>query len=111
MLRRSIRWVVLAALAVVSGACGDDGQPAATRDLDGRALFLGGTRPACADCHVLRDAGSTSEVGPSLDDSLAPAWFIAQVIRDGVGIMPAFDGQLTDAEIDELARYVESVSG
>jgi cytochrome c6 len=111
MLRRTTRWMALAALVAGLVACGDDGEPGATRDLDGRALFVGGTRPACADCHVLSDAGSTSEIGPSLDDSLAPDWFIAQVIRDGVGIMPAFDSQLSDAEIDELARYVESVSG
>jgi cytochrome c6 len=111
MLRRTARSVALVALAAALVACGDDGNPAATRELDGRALFLAGTRPACADCHVLSDAGSTSEVGPPLDDSLAPDWFIAQVIRDGVGIMPAFEGQLSDDEIDELARYVESVSG
>lgn len=111
MLRRTIRWVVLAALVAGPVACGDDGDPGASRDLDGRELFLRGTRPACADCHVLSDAGSTSEVGPSLDGNLAPDWFLAQVIRDGVGIMPAFDGQLSDAEIEELSRYVAAVSG
>jgi cytochrome c6 len=36
---------------------------------------------------------------------------VATALRNGVGMMPAYKGQLTDAQITTLARYVAQVSG
>jgi cytochrome c2 len=38
----------------------------------GKELFLkNGSKPACASCHALADAGSTAKVGPNLDTAFA----------------------------------------
>ena len=65
----------------------------------------------CAQCHTLRAAGSTGQVGPNLDD-LAPdkATVKAQVTNGGAG-MPSFVDVLTDAQIDAVAAYVADSAG
>ncbi|CAA0123356.1 Cytochrome c6 [Halioglobus japonicus] len=78
--------------------------------LAGKALFESGTQPGCGVCHTLADAGSTGAVGPNLD-SLSPS--IAQLqtaINNGVGVMPAFGGQLSQDEIAALAAYVNEAT-
>lgn len=56
----------------------------------------------CAGCH---DADGSGGSGPDLrgEDDVSG---IAEQIREGGGSMPAFAGELTDAQIDELAAYV-----
>ncbi|NIR96570.1 MAG: cytochrome c, partial [Gammaproteobacteria bacterium] len=62
---------------------------------------------SCGVCHVLGDAGGTGHIGPSLDGNAAmDVEFIAARINNGQGAMPGFGGQMTDEEIDLLARYV-----
>ena len=70
----------------------------------GRALF---NNYSCSACHVLADAGASGAVGPSLDNNprLTRAHSV-DVITNGQGPMPAFAGQLTDAEIGTLADYL-----
>jgi len=78
--------------------------------LAGKALFSSGTQPGCGVCHTLADAGSTGAVGPNLD-SIDPG--IAQLeaaIKNGVGVMPAFGGQLSASEIAALAAYVKEAT-
>ena len=81
-------------------------QPAASPALRtaGRALF---NNYSCSACHVLADAGASGAVGPSLDNNprLTRAHSV-DVITNGQGPMPAFAGQLTDAEIGTLADYL-----
>ncbi|MEJ8824506.1 cytochrome c [Variovorax humicola] len=78
---------------------------------EGRQIFKGGAAsvPACALCHTLKDAGSTGQIGPDLDDLKPDAARIARVIRSGMGAMPAFTA-LTDAQVTALARYVSTVT-
>jgi mono/diheme cytochrome c family protein len=62
----------------------------------------------CAMCHVLKSAGSTGEIGPNLD-MLKPS--LAQIIyavKNGIGVMPAWEGILTTEEIDAVAYYIFS---
>ena len=83
--------------------------PAATVDAGaGRRLFVD---QACGACHILADAGGAGAVGPSLDRNprLTLAYAI-DVIANGSGAMPAFSGQMTDAEIPTLAAYVVQAS-
>lgn len=77
----------------------------------GKALFVNGAVPACAVCHTLKDAGTTGEVGPALDELKPSADRVAAALRNGVGLMPSYKDSLTDTQIRAIARYVASVSG
>ena len=77
----------------------------------GKALFVNGAVPACAVCHTLKDAGTTGEVGPVLDELKPSADRVAAALRNGVGLMPSYKDSLTDTQIRAIARYVASVSG
>lgn len=77
----------------------------------GRRLFTTGAQPACATCHALKDAGSEGAIGPALDELKPDAQRVATAVRNGIGAMPAFQGRLSDAEIDALAKYVAAVAG
>ena len=119
--------LVVLALAAAFGlaACGDTvGYSEGSGDrIRGKELFVQG----CGSCHVLRDAGTTGDIGPDLDfaflqsrrDGLGEET-IQQVVRDQIAYpvttpstgapgMPAdiFTGQ--DAE--DVASYVASVAG
>ena len=75
----------------------------------GKAVFTAN----CGACHTLKDAGTAGTVGPNLDQSTKAkdaAAVVAQV-TNGRGLMPAFKGKLSDADIANVAAYVASVSG
>ena len=78
----------------------------------GREVFLDLAEPQCAVCHTLADAGSAGEIGPDLD-TLADldAARVHAAVRQGVGVMPAYEGVLTPEQIDAVATYVSTVSG
>jgi cytochrome c oxidase subunit II len=86
---------------------------------DGAQLF---TSQGCGSCHAFEPAGSTAEVGPSLDNLEADARRagqpLGQYVRDSIlkpneyvvpgyreGVMPPFDG-LTQEQIDALVQYL-----
>ncbi|GIX27934.1 MAG: hypothetical protein KatS3mg123_1815 [Burkholderiales bacterium] len=69
-------------------------------------------RPApCAVCHTLRDAGASAEIGPNLDELKPDAQRVAAAVKNGIGIMPAFGGSLTQEQIQAVAFYVARASG
>jgi cytochrome c551 len=74
---------------------------------DPQALFAAN----CGSCHELAAAGTQGQIGPSLDESQLDVAAIAQQITNGGGGMPAFRGQLTDEQIQALARYVSENRG
>lgn len=76
----------------------------------GRALFLKATTPACAVCHTLADAGAAGTIGPNLDELKPDANRVTQAVRNGIGVMPAFDA-LSDEQVQALAKYVSGVTG
>jgi mono/diheme cytochrome c family protein len=90
-------WAALAGLLLVL--------PAAQADDEGRKLF-GSVTPSCAVCHSLKDAGAAGQIGPSLDELKPDAARVAKALKAGIGQMPAFT-QLTEEQIQALARYVE----
>ena len=71
---------------------------------DGAAVFS----EACATCHTFEPAGSSGTIGPPLDGIDLSKDEIATQVRNGGGGMPAFEGQLSDAEIDAVSDFVES---
>ena len=66
----------------------------------------------CGSCHVLAAADTNGTVGPNLDE-LKPQQQAAQKqIENGGGGMPPFNGQLSDEQIQALAKFVaESTRG
>jgi mono/diheme cytochrome c family protein len=74
----------------------------------GKAVFA---KAGCGGCHTLKDAGTSGNVGPNLDQLKPTKDRVAHQVTVGGGAMPAFKGQLTDAEIQEVAAYVSSVAG
>ncbi len=73
----------------------------------GRELF---NTWSCSACHTLSDAGSSGAVGPSLDNPSLTHDFIVNRVTNGSGPMPSFGGQISEAEIGELADYIVAVN-
>jgi mono/diheme cytochrome c family protein len=69
---------------------------------DPKALFTSN----CAGCHTFAAAGTNGTVGPNLDQISPTADRIAEQIQNGGGGMPPFEGQLTDEQIQALAKFV-----
>jgi mono/diheme cytochrome c family protein len=69
----------------------------------GKAVF---TSAGCSGCHTLKAANATGTVGPNLD-TLKPAYErIVTQVENGGGAMPPFKGQLSDAQIHNVAAFV-----
>jgi mono/diheme cytochrome c family protein len=83
---------------------GGGGSPTAA----GKQVFVSA---GCGGCHTLKDAGSTGNVGPNLDQLKPSAATVDHQVQVGGGAMPAFKGQLTPAQIQAVAAYVSSVAG
>ncbi|MGH3022472.1 MAG: c-type cytochrome [Gaiellaceae bacterium] len=65
----------------------------------------------CGSCHVLEEAGTTGTVGPNLDESTVDAAAAAEQITNGGGGMPAFSGQLSEEQIQDVAAFVVASQG
>jgi mono/diheme cytochrome c family protein len=84
---------------------------AAQGDELGRKVFMELAQPPCHLCHTLKAAGAEGTVGPSLDELKPDLEKALQAVRNGVGIMPAFNDKLTAEQISAVARYVAKVAG
>ncbi len=95
--------------AYVAANAGKQGfaEAQAVSGTNGKQIFI----TKCGGCHTLKDAGTSGNQGPNLD-LLKPSFERAksQVIKGG-GIMPAFKGVLTDAQINAVAKYVADHAG
>jgi len=70
----------------------------------GRELF---GNWSCNSCHALADAKAEGHVGPAFDGNAnLTVAFVKDRVTNGQGAMPAFGGQMTDAEIDTIAEYI-----
>jgi mono/diheme cytochrome c family protein len=81
--------------------------PAAAKS-SGETVFASA---GCGGCHTLAAAGATGSIGPNLDDLKPDAATVATVVTDGQGGMPAFGGDLSEAEIQAVADYVAASAG
>ena len=70
----------------------------------GKDVFL--NKAVCSTCHTLADAGSNSQIGPNLNEIRPDKITIINVVTHGIGVMPAYEYQLTSEEIDAVAHYV-----
>ena len=60
----------------------------------------------CGACHALADAGSNGAVGPNLDEAKPSAELVVERVTNGMGAMPAFDAELDEKQIADVAAYV-----
>jgi mono/diheme cytochrome c family protein len=115
MLRVIAVLLLVLALGLGAVACGEDednGTDTATETTTdetngettaaGRTIFVDN----CGSCHTLADAGTSGTIGPALDGTSLSEDAIETQVRNGGGAMPAFEGDLSDDEIADVAAYV-----
>ncbi len=74
---------------------------------EGKSIFVSN----CGSCHTLAAAGTSGTIGPNLDDAKPSEALVKERDTNGKGVMPAFKGKLTDAQIDAVAKYVSQNAG
>ena len=75
---------------------------------DGKSIFASA---GCAGCHTLAAAGSTGNVGPNLDEAKPSLDLAVDRVTNGQGGMPSFKGQLSDEQIQAVAKFVAENAG
>ncbi len=65
----------------------------------------------CGSCHTFAPAGSSSTVGPNLDETTLDAPAVAAIVRDGRGAMPPFGDRLDEEQIELVAAFVAGADG
>jgi mono/diheme cytochrome c family protein len=98
--------------AYVAANAGTNGYPKpvnfASFGTDGEKIFKGA---GCAGCHTLSAAGATGTRGPNLDQLKPAEARVVRQVTNGGGTMPAFQGKLSPAQIQAVAKYVSSSAG
>ena len=72
----------------------------------GKDVFL--NKAVCSTCHTLADAGSNGQIGPNLNEIRPDKMTIINVVNNGIGVMPAYEDELTIEEIEAVAHYVST---
>ena len=72
----------------------------------GKNIFL--EKGNCAMCHTLLDAGSDANIGPNLNEIRPDIMRVIVAVTNGIGVMPAYQGELTLEEIEAVAHYVSA---
>jgi cbb3-type cytochrome c oxidase subunit III len=98
---------VAAYVASVAGTGNANAPSPSQLGTDGKKIF----QAECASCHTLKDAGTNGTIGPNLDQLKPPQPIVQHQVEVGGGVMPAFKGKLSDAQITAVAKYVSSVAG
>ena len=62
----------------------------------------------CGTCHILQAAKSTGDIGPNLDQLKPSLDQIIYAVTNGIGVMQAWKGILSQKEIEAVAYYVFS---
>ena len=70
----------------------------------GKRIFLEDGN--CATCHTLEDANSIGNIGPNLNVIKPDISRVLMAVTNGIGVMPAYQGQLSAEEINAVAEYV-----
>ena len=105
--------VVLAVLVLAPGIFESDDKPSTNAGNqtaaapDGKKIFSAN----CAGCHTLAAADTNGKVGPNLDELKPDAATVKNIVTNGGGGMPSFDGDLDDAEIAAVAEFVSTSAG
>ena len=97
---------VAAYVASVAGmpVQGGGGQKQAS---DGKTIFT----DKCGGCHTLAAAGTSGTIGPNLDQLKPDLRAAIEQVTNGGGGMPAFKDQLSEKQIEAVAKYVSENAG
>ena len=98
---------VAAYVASAAGVNGAEPKPAGSKATDGKTIFS----TNCASCHTLKAAGASGTIGPNLDQLKPPLARVKTQVINGGGVMPAFKGKLTDAQIAAVSKFVADNAG
>tara|TARA_B100002052_G_C15773025_1_gene547868 strand:+ start:63 stop:374 length:312 start_codon:yes stop_codon:yes gene_type:complete len=74
----------------------------------GKDIFL--NSGMCGSCHSLKDAETNGNLGPNLNEIKPDIGRVINAVTNGIGVMPAFLGVLSDKEIKAVAYYVSESS-
>jgi len=74
----------------------------------GKDVFLNAGN--CGACHSLKNAGAIANVGPNLNEIKPDIGRVITAVTNGIGVMPAFLGILSEEEINSVAYYVSESS-
>jgi cytochrome c551 len=102
------------AAGTTAGTTAAGGEPGEGNATLGEIVFV---NEGCGGCHELADAGTVGNidlegaVAPNLDDAKASYDEIVEVVTNGRGAMPAFKGDISPQDIQDVAAYVTSVAG
>ncbi len=107
-MRLDLKFAVLLLTASILGAAPAAAQPAAaspdSAPLDVGQLFA----TTCGWCHS--DGGRAAGKGPQLMDSQRSDDYIRDRIKNGKpGAMPAFGASFSDAQLDDIVKYIRSL--
>ena len=69
-------------------------------------LEIYNNKAQCGVCHALQAAGSDGQIGPNLDQLKPTMSQIIYAVTNGIGVMQAWEGILTEEEIEAVAYYV-----
>ena len=69
-------------------------------------LEIYNNKAQCGVCHSLNAAGSDGQIGPNLDMLKPQLEQIISAVTNGIGVMPAWEGILTEEEIEAVAYYI-----
>ena len=126
MVIRRLVMPVMIAVALAAGGCGGGDEEATTEEpatqetpaatatateegaeqaSAGRDIFV----RTCGGCHTLGDAGTSGQVGPSLDEVAPSEEQVLSAIESGPGQMP--ENLLQGEEAQQVADYVASAAG
>jgi cbb3-type cytochrome c oxidase subunit III len=98
---------VAAFVAAVAGTGSSNAKPPSQLGNDGKTIF----QAECTSCHTLAAAQATGTIGPNLDQLKPSESVVQHQVEVGGGVMPAFKGKLSDAQIQAVAAFVASNAG
>jgi cbb3-type cytochrome c oxidase subunit III len=98
---------VSAYVAAVAGTGKANAKPPSALGNDGKTIF----QSECASCHTLAAAAAHGTIGPNLDQLKPSEAIVQHQVEVGGGVMPAFKGTLTAAQIAAVAKFVSSSAG
>lgn len=101
---RVLAAAVICASALAIVGCGS----AKTTSTDGKQIF---SDAGCGGCHTLASAGADGNSGPNLDELKPTSGEVDKQVTVGGGGMPAFEGDLTPAQITAVSEFVASTAG
>ena len=69
-------------------------------------LEIYNNKAQCGVCHTLQASGSDGQIGPNLDLLKPQINQIILAVTNGISVMPAYEGTLTEKEIEAVAYYI-----